>query len=95
MYPHVEPYLDIKSELIHVCVLVFILERAFTIPDNKKNYSRLCFFFFSGEWRPRLTVLILKNAKEDAQQLQSLFPYILREKILRRENTYTLLVRIL
>ena len=52
-----------------------------------------CFFFFSGEWRPRLTVLILKNAKEDAQQLQSLFPYILSEKILRRENT--LLARIL
>ena len=55
--------------------------------------SRLYFFFFTGEWRSRLTVLILKNAKEDAQQLQSLFPYILSEKILRRENT--LLARIL
>lgn len=37
--------------------------------------------------------LILKNAKEDAHQLQSIFPYILSEKILRKENT--LLARIL
>lgn len=71
-----------------MCVLVFILERAFTIPDNKKIIAVFAFLFFTGEWRSRLTVLILKNAKEDAQQLQSLFPYILSEKILRRENTY-------
>ena len=76
-----------------MCVLVFILERAFTIPDNKKIIAVFVFLFFTGEWRSRLTVLILKNAKEDAQQLQSLFPYILSEKILRRENT--LLARIL
>lgn len=46
MYPHVEPYLDIKSELIHVCVLVFILERAFTIPDNKKIIAVFVFSSF-------------------------------------------------
>lgn len=95
IYPHVEPYLDIKSELIHVCVLVFIMERAFAITDNKKIIAVFVFLFFTGEWRSRLTVLILNNDKEDAQQLQSLFPYILSEKILRRENTYTLLARIL
>ena len=67
------------------------MERAFAIPDNKKIIAVFVFLFFTGEWRSRLTVLILKNAKEDAQQLQSLFPYILGEKILRRENTYTLL----